>query len=153
MRACSGKRAKAPGEQSSCCKPHSYLHTEMLGKLAVAAEPSRSNTSAAPAHILRHRQSQQHAHKGQQPLQQQGIDTEAGMLSGISQKHRSRPAAYTGEYTLCGQRVCWKPIAHFVWRIYPGAYTPKAGANHRRIYPLGRLLLGGGFRTRPYDFC
>ena len=48
-------------------------------------------------HILRHKQSQKLAHKEPQQLEQQSIDTEAGMLSGISQKHnmRSSPCRFT----------------------------------------------------------
>ena len=37
---------------------------KMLGTLAVAAEPFRSNASEVPTHTLRYRKSQQHARKG-----------------------------------------------------------------------------------------
>ena len=79
--------------------PHATqpLAHEMLSKLAVAAEPCQSDASRAPTHILRHKQSQKLAHKEPQQLEQQSIDTEAGMLSGISQKHnmRSSPCRFT----------------------------------------------------------
>ena len=73
------------------------LANEMLSKLAVAAEPCQSDASRMPTHILRHKQSQKLAHKEPQQLEQQSIDTEAGMLSGISQKHnmRSSPCRFT----------------------------------------------------------
>ena len=69
----------------------------MLSKLAVAAEPCQSDASRAPTHVLRHKQSQKLAHEEPQQLEQQSIDTEAGMLSGISQKHnmRSSPCRFT----------------------------------------------------------
>ncbi len=91
------QEARPAQEESNCHKPHSCLQPRMLSKLAVAAEPYESNASGAPAHILRHKQSQQHAQKRQQLLEQQSIDTEAGMLSGMSQKHnmRSSPCRFT----------------------------------------------------------
>ena len=66
--------------------------------LAVAAEPYESDASRVPEHILRHKHSQKLAQQcWAQQLEQQSIDTEAGMLSGISQKHnmRSSPCRFT----------------------------------------------------------
>ena len=73
------------------------LAHKLLSKLAVAAKPYQSDASRVPEHILRHKQSQKLAHKEPQQLEQQSIDTEAGMLSGISQKHnmRSSPCRFT----------------------------------------------------------
>ena len=88
---------QAQAEQSKAPQTTQPLAPKMLSKLAVAAEPCQSDASRAPRHILRHRQSQKLAHKEPQQLEQQSIDTEAGMLSGISQKHnmRSSPCRFT----------------------------------------------------------
>ena len=79
--------------------PHTAqpLAHKLLSKLAVAPKPYQSDASRVPEHILRHKQSQKLAHKEPQQLEQQSIDTEAGMLSGISQKHnmRSSPCRFT----------------------------------------------------------
>ena len=88
---------QAQAEQSKAPQTAQPLAPKMLSKLAVAAEPCQSDASRAPRHILRHRQSQKLARKEPQQLEQQSIDTEAGMLSGISQKHnmRSSPCRFT----------------------------------------------------------
>ena len=157
MEACDGTGAKAPREQSSCCNPHNYLHTKVLGKLAVAAEPSRPNTSGAPAHILRHRQSQQHARTRQQPLQQQGIDTEAGMLSGISRKRsiRSRPYWFT---EFCNSQCLSHFAAPFIvdrteTSIAESCKLLVAGAigNPQRQHACKEALAAGTKRNRQSD--
>ena len=53
---------QAKQERRAVATDRAAIRTQsMLNKLAVAAEPYESNASGAPAHILRHRQSQQHA--------------------------------------------------------------------------------------------
>ena len=70
-----------------------------LSKLAVDAEPCPSNASRAPKGARPEAQeiASSMPRKERQLLEQQSVDTEAGMLSGISQKHnmRSSPCRFT----------------------------------------------------------
>ena len=76
---------------------HSHWQTSCLASWLPNQSPIHHMLQGHPKHTLKHRQSQKLAHKEPQPLEQQSIDTEAGMLSGISQKHnmRSSPCRFT----------------------------------------------------------